>query len=204
MEALNFGVSRTAHTHGVVLAKAQFHWYLNTNLWLLQDCFDCKSWALTARCPSVMETVAQMSRFKGSGPGAGGVLKWNLPPWGPGDFVWEHVCTAAACKDRPASGPYINHHMSCSLNKMEHLLCFLWTQLQQISLGSSSSLAVLIGSSVSGFHIPYFSIQQVCKNMGKNACPAWSFFICTDRMSLWSRNATHVAYVLVCPVRTLR
>lgn len=154
-----------------MLAKAQFHWYLNTNLWLLQDCFDFESWALTARCPSVMETVAQMSRFKGSGPGAGGVLKWNLPPWGPGDFVWEHVCTAAACKDRPASGPYINHHMSSSLNKMEHLLCFLWTQLQQISLGSSSSLAVLIGSSVSGFLIPYFSLQQVCENMGGKCLP---------------------------------
>lgn len=180
-------------------------------LWLLQDCFDFKSWALTARCPSVMETVAQMSRFKGSCPRAGGVLKWNLPPWGPGDFVWEHVCTGAACKDRPASGPYINHHMSSSLNKMEHLLCFLWTQLQQIRLGSSSSLAVVIRSDLWVDSIyRYFSLGPTgVQQHGENACPACtsSFFICSlykqDGSLIQERNSCCLRSSL-CPVRTLR
>lgn len=60
-------------------------------------------------------------------PRGRGVPKWNLPPCGPGDFVWRHVCAAAAREDGPASSPYINHHMSSSLNKMECLLCFPWT-----------------------------------------------------------------------------
>ena len=105
----------------------QFRWFLTKSLvWLLLNSFDFRSSALTARCPSVVVAVAQMSRFKGSGLGARGVPKWNLPPCGPGDFVWERVCTAAARKDGPASSPYINHHMSSSLNKMERLLCFPW------------------------------------------------------------------------------
>lgn len=125
IEVLNFSVSWTAYTHVFALVKTQFSWYLNKNFyWTV---LISQSSALTARCPSVIVAVAQMSRFKGSGLGATGVPKWNLPPCGPGDFVWEHVCTAAARKDSPASSPYINYHMSSSLNKMECLLCFPWT-----------------------------------------------------------------------------
>lgn len=112
-----------------MLVKTQFHWYLNNKkkVWLLLDCLDFRSSALAARWPSVMVAGAQMSRFKGSGLGAEVSPKWNLPPCGPGDFVWRHVWSAAAREDGPASSPYINHHMSFSLNKMECLLCFPWT-----------------------------------------------------------------------------
>lgn len=58
LSLLNFG-----------LVKTRFHWYLSKNVWLLLDCFDCRSSGLTVHCPSVVVAVAQMSRFKGSGLG---------------------------------------------------------------------------------------------------------------------------------------
>lgn len=94
------------------------------------DCtvFDYKSLNLTMCCPSMVVALTQMSWFRGTSLSAGGVRRWNLLPCGPGDFVWKCVCAAAACEAGPASGPYINHHMSFCLNKMDSLLCFPWTQ----------------------------------------------------------------------------
>lgn len=74
--------------------------------------------------------------------GPGGVQSWNVPPCGPGDFVGgfergggvdECMCALLQSAEKAhvevntASGPYINHHMSSSLNKMYSLLCFAWT-----------------------------------------------------------------------------
>lgn len=87
-------------------------------------------------CHSVMVALTQMSWFRGTGLGAGGVQSWNALPCGPGDFVVggdECMCAPlqsvgkAHVEVNTASGPYINHHMSSSLNKMYTSLCFPWT-----------------------------------------------------------------------------
>lgn len=92
--------------------------------------------SLTVCCHSTMVALTQMSRFRGAGLGAGGVQSWNVLPCGPGDFVGaggERMCALlqsagkAHVEVNPASGPYINRHMSSSLNKMYNLLCFAWT-----------------------------------------------------------------------------
>lgn len=83
-----------------------------------------------------MVALTQMSGFRGTGLEAGGVQSWNVLPCGPGVFVGgagEHVCALlqsagkAHVEVNTASGPYINRHMSSSLNKMYSLLCFSWT-----------------------------------------------------------------------------
>lgn len=53
-------------------------------LWF-QQCFDNQTPEknLTVPCPSVMVALTQMSGFRGTGLGAGGVQSWNLLPCGP-------------------------------------------------------------------------------------------------------------------------
>lgn len=83
----------------------------------------------------MMVALTQMSGFGGAGLGAGGVQSWNVPTCGPGDFVGGDECMCTLLQSagkvhvevKAASGPYINHHMSSSLNKMYSLLCFPWT-----------------------------------------------------------------------------
>lgn len=90
------------------------------------------------RCPSVMVALTQMSGFGGAGLGAGGVRSWNVLPCGPADFVGEGRWRGGMCalpqsagkahvEVKPASGPYINRHMSFFVNKMYSSLCFAWT-----------------------------------------------------------------------------
>lgn len=74
-----------------------------------------------------------MSESECAGLGAGGGQNWNVLPSGLGDFAVGgervHLYSAAVCREgrvevNTASGSYINHHMSASLNKIYSLLCF--------------------------------------------------------------------------------
>lgn len=88
---------------------------------------------LTVCCPSMMGALTQMCGFAAAGLGA----------WGCPQLEFAALCSCRLClggsmcallksagkasvEVNSVRGPYVNHHMSSSSNKMYSILCFAW------------------------------------------------------------------------------